>query len=548
MKKLSTLLLCLFVSIAAIGQFEWVYDNGFAHEYVHKFMKTKKNQYAVLHGQDDYCCPTQLTVLDSAGILVFNYIAQGASTGLEIIHFTDIVEMPDSSISLTTVNGTFDPVSMQGFEFSAVLHLDANWNPARLAEDFTQYHDIGAPLSDGGYILLDVNNNKISRKSAGGDEIWQKGLPGYIIFDMVTTGNDTILIGTGQGLIVMDEDGNMVAGYPFLVFNQIKTNGQDGIIGVNADSAYLLSPEYSLLAAIGHQGDNIKDFSVEDGMIAVLTSSGYVYRYDASLSPLNDFQLFNDGEFRHIAIGAERLVLAGMERYGGPDVTEGTRTVFVKEYSFEGDGYGLSKDIGVIGVAQPQEIQVVNSGSNFKVIFKNIKVMVKNFGNNSVESLYLRSQQFKSNMFNNLGLAPGDEVELTIDAIERTFASDPAGLELNLCFWTSHPDLLMDLDASNDSYCADFLVNNKDVLVQNSFKLFPNPAHDMLNLLWQGQFASNDATCRIINAEGKVIKQMGIENQQGFVSISVEDWQPGVYFIQIFADEPNYLERFVVIK
>jgi len=165
-----------------------------------------------------------------------------------------------------------------------------------------------------------------------------------------------------------------------------------------------------------------------------------------------------------------------------------------------------------------------------------------------VESLYLRSQLFKSNKFNNLGLASGTEVELTIDAIERTFSSDPAGLELNLCIWTSHPDLLMDLDSGNDSYCADFLVNNEDVLTQNSFKLYPNPAHEMLNMQWSGQAAPEDATCRILNGEGKVIKQMEIEHQQGFVSISVEGWQPGVYFIQILTDESYYSERFVVIK
>lgn len=548
MKKLSTLLVCLFASILTFAQIEWVFDNYIPHEFVHKFVKTKKNQFAVLHGDYDLCCPTQLTVLDSTGNIVFNFTADGASTGNEIIHFNDIIEMPDFSISLTTRNGFIDTLSGQGFEYSAVLNLDSNWDPTLTAEDFTQYYDIGASLSDGSYILMDVNNSQISRKSGNGDGVWQKKMPGYVIYDMTTKSNDTILLATGQGLLVIDEDGNIAAEYPSLVFNRIKIDGQDRIIGVKEDSVYLLSSDYSLLTAIGHQGDNIKDFSVEDGMIAVLTASGHVYRYDASLSPLNDFQIVNDGELSYLAIGNERIVLAGMERYGGLGVTEGTRTVFVKEYSLEGNDFNLSKAVGVIGVEPPQETQVINSGSYFKVIFKNIKVMVKNFGNNPVESLYLRSQLFKSNKFNNLGLASGTEVELTIDAIERTFSSDPAGLELNLCIWTSHPDLLMDLDSGNDSYCADFLVNNEDVLTQNSFKLYPNPAHEMLNMQWSGQTAPEDATCRILNGEGKVIKQMEIEHQQGFVSISVEGWQPGVYFIQILTDESYYSERFVVIK
>jgi hypothetical protein len=180
MKKFSTFLVCLFVSIATFGQFEWVFDNYIPHEYVHKFVKTKKNQYVILHGYDDYCCPEKLTVLDSIGNIIFNFNASGASTGLEIIHFTDIVEMPDFSISLMTRNGFIDTISGQGFEYSAVLNLDSNWDPTLTAEDFIQYYDIGATLSDWSYILVDVNNNIISRKSFFGDVIWQKWLTGYI--------------------------------------------------------------------------------------------------------------------------------------------------------------------------------------------------------------------------------------------------------------------------------------------------------------------------------------------------------------------------------
>jgi hypothetical protein len=549
MKKLSTLLACLFVSIAAIGQFEWVFDNGIPHDYVHKFVKTKKNQYVILHGKTDYCCPEKLTILDNLGNTLFNFTASGDENSFSISFFRDVIEMTDSTISLATQNSVYDPLSMQGFLYGAVLKLDLNWTAAITAENLGNEYDFGASLSDGSFVLMEIYDSQIWRMSNYGEQIWEMWLPGYDLLDLEVKNNDTILVATGQGLIVMDKDGNMIAEYSSLVFNQIKTDGQGGIIGVKNDSICLLSSDYSLSAVAGFQGGQIRDFSVEGNMIAVLTSSGHVYRYDGTLSLMNDFQLFNDGEFSYLAIGNDRLLLAGMERYGGLGSTEGTRTVFVKEYSFEGDGYDLSKDVGVLGVAHPQETQVINSGSNFKVIFKNIRVTVKNFGNHPVESLYLRSQQFKSDKFNNLGLAPAGEVELTIDDIERTYTFDPAGLELNLCFWTSHPDLLMDLDAENDSYCADFLVNNQDVLTQNSFMLYPNPSRGMLNMQWKGQAASKHATCRIINAEGKVMRQMEIDHRQEIVSISVEDWPSGVYFVQFFADgSVFYAGRFIVIK
>jgi len=547
MKKMSIFLVCLFSSIISYGQFEWVFDNIGLHEYVHQLVKTRKNQYVILHGKTDFCCPKRLTVLDSIGNTLFNFTASGGASSFNISFFKDVIEMPGSTISVATENSVYDSLTMQGFLYSAVLKLDANWTPSLVVENSDQIYDIGASLSDGSYIVLGIEYDQIWRKASDGSDIWEKWLSGYDIFDLATKSNDTILIATGQGLVIMDKDGNLTTGYPSLVFDRIKTNGQDGIIGVKGDSVYLLSPEYALLAAAGYQGDNVRDYSIEGDMIAVLTASGHIYRYDGVLSPLNDFQLFNDGEFIHIAIGAERLVLAGMERYGGFGVTEGTRTVFVKEYSFEGDDYDLSKDVGVVGVEQGAQTEVINLGSSYKVIFKDVKVTVRNFGSHPVESLYLRTQLPKK--FDNLGLGPGEEVELTVESIERAFSSDPAGLEISLCIWTSHPDLLMDLDAVNDSYCTDFLVNSEDVLSHNDFKLYPNPAHKMLNLRWQGQIALNDATCRIINAEGKVVKQIEIGHQQGIISIPVEDWPSGVYFVQFFTDNAAfYSGRFVVIK
>jgi hypothetical protein len=469
MKKMAALLVFLFVSTASFGQIEWVLDNYIGHEYVHKFLKTKDNRYAILHSNNEYCCTGKIIILDSTGHILFNYTADHSSNGNGISLFNDIIEMLDNSLSFTAV---YDPDPM--FPHGAILNVGTNWGLTLMEGELNQQYDIGATISGFNYILVDQNHFSISMNNYLLEEIWKKWLTGYIIFDMTVKTTDTILVATKKGLLVMDANGNITAEHPSLVFDQIKTNSQDGIIGSKDDSVFLLSPAYVMLNKAGYQGDKVKDFAVEDAMIAVLTASGHVYRYDSLLTPLNDFQLFNEGEFKYITIKPERLVLAGLEQYGAAGANEGTKTIFVKEYSFEGEDFDLSKDIGIVSVGPPQKTQVINFGTYFKVIFENIKVKVKNFGDNPVESLYLRSYVFKSNQYDNLGLGPGEEMELTIPAIERTFPFDPAGLELDFCFWTSHPDLRMDLDAGNDSYCMDLIVANEEVRPQNSFKIYPN--------------------------------------------------------------------------
>lgn len=545
MKKLFTILLLSFSCMAAFGQFEWVYENS-GQANLNKMVGTVEGGYALFHNNGI------LTVLNGSGNKRFDYFAGPLGNNVTV-SFIDIIDMPYYFFSLLADIIIFDPMTGNASGYQAILQLDDNGTLINTFEITNLYAERGTSLLDGSYILMGLTYPGILKKAINGDDLWEKSLLGYDIYDMAITIENTILIATAQGLLTLDEDGNETGLHSGFVFDQVKVDWvgwMDGIVGTMGDSIFLLSPDYSLLASTGFAGDNIKDFSVEGNKVAVLTESGQVCQYDSLLTFLDSFQLFNDGEFDFIAIGPERLVLAGIEQYGGPDNDNGTRTVFAKEYSFEGDDYGISNDIGVAGIEQGAETEVTEiNPTYYTVAFQDVKITVRNYGNNPVENLYLRTKQSNRMKFENLNLLPGEEVDLIWDEIKFSFSTNPAGLTLDLCLWTSHPDLLMDLDASNDSYCTDFLVNSKDILAHNSFKLYPNPAHGMLNMQWNGQIASNDAICRIINIEGKLIKQMGIDLRQGIASIPVENWPSGVYFVQLFdGGGESYSERFLVVK
>ncbi len=66
--------------------------------------------------------------------------------------------------------------------------------------------------------------------------------------------------------------------------------------------------------------------------------------------------------------------------------------------------------------------------------------------------------------------------------------------------------------------------------------IYPNPTSDLLNFQLQTTNPVSDAVFRIINAEGKMIKEIKTAYSQATFSVPVRDWAAGTYFIQCFQD------------
>lgn len=238
--------------------------------------------------------------------------------------------------------------------------------------------------------------------------------------------------------------------------------------------------------------------------------------------------------------------------YGDVPSNQYSTTSFIKEYSIEGASTTYTEDIGITGIDLGSSVVIEPTGSfpgHYWVYFPDAEITVHNYGPSPVDRFYLRNIP-TGPALNELTILPGEEVAVPWPGLRKLETGGyPSGTTVEVCAWTSQPNLTFDADASNDLFCTDFLVNNEDVLEQYDFRLFPNPAHKMLNLQWEGQNTLNDATCIIINAEGKMMKQMRVDLQQGMVSIPVENWPSGVYFVHMF-DGGGLLryERFLVIK
>jgi hypothetical protein len=344
---------------------------------------------------------------------------------------------------------------------------------------------------------------------------------------------------------LFDEDGTTLAEFPDYIFTGIKASENGGIVGINGDSIFLLSPNFTLEASDGFPGDMIEDFAVGHGKIAALTASNQVYQFDAGLSSLNNFLLTGDEQFKFITIGQQRLVLGGGERYSYGNMYYDTlHSSFIKEFSFEGDDYGLSNDIGTIAFQVGEEAEVVPYSSGFYVKLKDAKATVKNFGNNVVDSFYLHCRGNEAK-YHNLALQPGEEVELEwegeLDVYSPTF---PSGQTLNLCAWTSHPDRRLDTDAFNDKACVDFLVSSGEAAQPGGgFSIFPNPSSSQSTLqYWLPSAAQGEA--RIFDSLGRQVAEYGLAGGDGVVVLP--QLPKGVYFVALYSAGSAVAQRKLV--
>jgi hypothetical protein len=326
---------------------------------------------------------------------------------------------------------------------------------------------------------------------------------------------------------------------------RIADNGN--IVGVNENSLSIISPQYELLFDTTLSTNDIKDFHLEGDTILVLADSGHVFLLNDSLHLLNSFQLFDDGQFDFISINSDKVILAGTERYGGEEEYYQTRSTFLKEYSFTGNDYNLSNDIGVVEVGNANETIVTQtSPDSYRILFREIPLLIKNFGDKSVDNLILRTYTNAPKIVTDFSLQPGEIKEFVWDEVKRSaFIDHPSGNIYDLCFWTSHPDSLMDLDADNDLLCSGFLVNNNEIFFDENITIFPNPLKgDFLDIkVNDNHIKASLRKILLFDAMGRKILEEPFSN-----SIDLSRVRDGFYFVKLINKnkEVIHLEKIVI--
>ena len=533
MKNIFTILTLFFINSVCFGQFEWVDDVYSGYEPI-MMKKSKSNQYVILLKQPTFWATKKMIVVDSTGQLVFDYIPD--PYGIDLMSIYDVIANADSTISITTANASGD--SGYYFFFSQLTKFDKDFNI--VSEDFDNVpfdEPYGGALNDGGFITYEINSNyRVNRKDGLGQDIWTKWMP-YDLLDLAITSKDTLIFATEQGLAIIEKEaGNVDTVFSAFKFDKVKVNGWDGMVGLKDDSLFLLSPNFNLMGSVGFPTEGILDFEVADGKIAVLTNSTDVYLFNDSLVLEQNFPVLDETTFRFVTVNPEGLVLAGTEIYGPDMPSGGSKGTCLKEYSYEGDNYGWSNDVGVVGLT-PGSAYVVYQGNQYEVRYEYIEIEVQNYGDNTVEELYLyfrnpNPSQSSRKKFNNLGLMPGETTTLVWENFTvKTFAA-PTGFQ-KVCLWTSHPDFRLDANSTNDGLCMDFLVNDQEPAVEFGFSIYPNPSASGSTVAYDLPSGSN-GHIRVFNNMGILMESHQIASHDG--TLALGKYPAGLYYVSLEMD------------
>lgn len=87
--------------------------------------------------------------------------------------------------------------------------------------------------------------------------------------------------------------------------------------------------------------------------------------------------------------------------------------------------------------------------------------------------------------------------------------------------------------------CPTTLGINNSVLDNSSFKVFPNPTANFLNI--ETPIDTNEFNFKIIDMLGNVV----LENNENSNNINIQNLSKGMYIIQLFIDDKNFQQKFI---
>lgn len=184
---------------------------------------------------------------------------------------------------------------------------------------------------------------------------------------------------------------------------------------------------------------------------------------------------------------------------------------------------------------------------------------VKNLGPETIDSatspIYisiLNSAPFPSVLYPTL--APGDSAERRILG---AWSSEVADEDIYICFYLNQPLMngIIDSNSSNDTACIYFTLqgSNHTGIAEsgrakgNSFRLFPNPAHQNVRLRFYSA-EPQQVQLQIVDALGRIVvrKDLAVSAGRQDKTIDISQLVPGFYFVKLFDGRTSTVEKLYV--
>jgi hypothetical protein len=557
----------LLATVTAAAQVEWALDELFPDS-IKTFVVSQRGEHLLNFTFDFSPTPLpgglrqhKLVVGNEEEPEVFFLAVQETFENGSTLDISDIIELPDSTFVIPHINGWVDDQGWVSI-WSHFMRYSTTWGDTESFCGHNLSHDFTGPTGDAfptGEIALLAPWAHFDFNSAHGGEffvescqpLWESYFE-FQVQDQTITSDGRLMYTGPTGLYTISAQGVPTAHFTEWYFERIEPNQYNGIIGYRHDSLFALTPDFEILQVADFTADSIVDFSTGYGKVAVLTQSQQAYVFNDSLQLQDSFALNADSEFWRVDVGSEYLGLAGLETFGSDMPVGGTEAFFSTSYTFEGEDFGLYRDLGVIGY-QLGEVLYTQGDPAFpglsRTYFDSVVVRVQNFGDEAVSRFKIRSGNRPAHFDYDVEgqhILPGGTLEVTLNDFWIHTEGDAGDIE-PVCFWTSHPDDRTDANSGNDGTCADFVVSTPPAPEAMQLKVFPNPAQDQLFVDWGG---SGTATCRIIHPTGQILEQFVLPTQSNNpLLLNISQYPTGVYILSFqTAEGESVAKRFVIVR
>ena len=348
---------------------------------------------------------------------------------------------------------------------------------------------------------FDVNGNLVGNADPGGP-----------IVDF-SKRNDTLFCITDQEVIILDT--------VFNVMDQATITGHGSLDQIRTDLGGI--------RFLGHHTNAIDYVELDEQLQEVNSTSSALD---------NTHQIFADFTDSHLGV-AQKI-----------DLTNGS-TVRILDYSLHDPTDSLINytDAGIVDV----EMNAFNIGpfgppGIYTVNMYNT-VLVKNYGPNVLNSvkinrwysIWLCNDIYYTEEFDSLNIAPGDSLWIDVGwSGNHTYAYAtpiPDTLTSNICFFTSYPNRITDMNVSNDRGCREHVIGFSGM---DEFKIqasiYPNPSNGSFQIslseFVDAQFIVNDLA-------GKTLFYQKANTNN--LTIDLADLAEGIYFLTILTSDNQHL-------
>lgn len=200
-------------------------------------------------------------------------------------------------------------------------------------------------------------------------------------------------------------------------------------------------------------------------------------------------------------------------------------------------------NVTALELQQTGQLQIDNLGSPgnpyYKISGGNFRVRVKNSGNVPIKQLYVNTifntlyficfyTPARRKFFDNLDIQPGAEQWLEFGALTDVYQYD---LPEDICFWTSSPNGVPDLNHDDDFNCMQLIVSTQEAQ-ESSLQFFPNPTSDG-TLIKAADQTTLTGIYRVYDATGRVILIGDVSKGETQFFLPTGTFPAGLYWLKI---------------